>query len=266
MMSVKTWKLDLVRPEHVMKAAMIWDRMDRRLAKDKLYFEAGFDDSKKYDVIINGVAYPPKPIGSFAHHLAVHRLIPRKEFGGSKGGKWHRCFQELGFDVVYKGTRNSIFPKASTCDSSKKSACEDIAQITSNRQLSDTQRLAEIMCRIGQGEFRNALMAVWKGCCAVTGCSIPEALRASHIKPWSECSSAPEERHDPQNGLLLTANLDALFDRNLISFDDEGLILISKKVPQSEYKRLGLRSDWSLRESMSSRMLNFMRMHRERLI
>ena len=256
--SVKTWKLDLVRPEHVIEAAAIWDRRGQGLAEDELYFREGFGDSHNFDVRINNKAYPPKPIGSFAHQLAGERLIARKEFGGAKRGKWHRRFRELGFDVVYKGTSVSIFSDISMYD--------DIENIASNRKLTATQRLAEVMARIGQVQFRNDLMKVWRGRCSVTSCMVPEALRASHIKPWSECDSTPEERHDPQNGLLLIANLDALFDRNLISFDNEGLILISNKIPKSEYERLGLRSDLHLTRSMGSRMLHFMRMHRERLL
>jgi putative restriction endonuclease len=38
-------------------------------------------------------------------------------------------------------------------------------------------------------------------------------LRASHIKPWSDCSN--RERLDPLNGLLLVAHIDALFDNGL---------------------------------------------------
>lgn len=256
--SVKTWRLDLVRPEHVTRAAEIWDRRGRGLATDELYFREGFGDSQNYDVRINGKAYPPKAIGSFAHHLAGEGLIPKDEFGGAKRGKWHRRFYELGFDVVYKGTKVSIF--------SDLSIYGDIENIVSNRQLTATQRFAEIMTRIGQGQFRNDLMKVWQGRCSVTGCMVPEAIRASHIKPWSECGSTPEERHDPQNGLLLIATLDALFDRNLISFDNDGLILISEKIPKPEYSRLGLRPDLRLRKAMGSQMLGYMKAHRERLV
>lgn len=257
-MSVKTWRLDLVRPEHVTRAAEIWDRRGRGLATDELYFREGFGDSQNYDVRINGKAYPPKAIGSFAHHLAGGGLIARDEFGGAKRGKWHRRFYELGFDVVHKGTKVSVF--------SDLSIYGDIENIVSNRQLTATQRLAEVMARIGQVQFRTGLMKVWQGRCSVTGCSIPEAIRASHIKPWSECGSAPEERRDPQNGLLLIATLDALFDRNLISFDSEGLILISKKIPKPEYARLGLRCDLRLRTPMGAQMSNFMKWHRDRLL
>lgn len=50
-------------------------------------------------------------------------------------------------------------------------------------------------------------------------------LRASHIKPWSD--SEPAEKLNPDNGFLLCLNHDGLFDAGLISFADDGTIMIS---------------------------------------
>jgi len=50
----------------------------------------------------------------------------------------------------------------------------------------------------------------------------------SHIKRWRNSNNS--ERLDVYYGLLLTANLDALFDRGLVSIADDGAILISSKV------------------------------------
>lgn len=86
-----------------------------------------------------------------------------------------------------------------------------------------TERLSEILARIGQGGFRRDVLELWDGRCAVTACDCSELLRASHIKPWRD--SNHRERHDPQNGLPLVANLDALFDRGLLSFADDGTAL-----------------------------------------
>lgn len=43
-------------------------------------------------------------------------------------------------------------------------------------------------------------------------------MRASHIKPYNECTN--EEAFDINNGLLLSANADALFDKYLISVNE----------------------------------------------
>lgn len=63
-------------------------------------------------------------------------------------------------------------------------------------------------------------------------------LRASHIKPWSECTN--REQLDPLNGLLLVAHIDALFDSGLISFESDGSMLVSDRVARAERRRFRL--------------------------
>ena len=82
-------------------------------------------------------------------------------------------------------------------------------------QTTEVQRL--VRQRVGQQAYRQAMLDYWGGACAVTGLAWPQALRASHAKPWAECASCPE-RLDVFNGLLLSANLDVLFDSFLVSF------------------------------------------------
>src|ERR1700761_1037941 len=48
-----------------------------------------------------------------------------------------------------------------------------------------TTRQALIEARLGMGAYRSQLEVRWHNQCAVTGCKLPELLRASHIKPWS---------------------------------------------------------------------------------
>ena len=57
-------------------------------------------------------------------------------------------------------------------------------------------------------------------------------LVASHIKPWSKSDAS--EKLDFENILLLCSMHDALFDKGLISFDDNGKILISKELGEKE--------------------------------
>jgi putative restriction endonuclease len=70
--------------------------------------------------------------------------------------------------------------------------------------------------RLVQAAFRKEVARRANGCCVVTGCTTPAALRASHILSWKE---HPKLRSDPDNGLYLVGTLDALFDRGRISFD-----------------------------------------------
>lgn len=111
--------------------------------------------------------------------------------------------------------------------------------------LSETEREAVVRARVGQGVFRDRVMELWGGQCAVTGADFAPALVASHIVPWSDCDN--DARLDPGNGLLLVGTLDRLFDARFISFDDDGAILISPFVPESSYATLGLRLDLKLR-------------------
>jgi hypothetical protein len=101
------------------------------------------------------------------------------------------------------------------------------------RKLRQTTRDAVIQARIGQGQFRTDLVLYWNGC-AILGQMQSAFLRASHIKPWRDCSN--EERLDVFNGLLLTPNLDHLFDTGFLSFEGRKLIVS----PQLEGKIAGL--------------------------
>jgi hypothetical protein len=113
----------------------------------------------------------------------------------------------------------------------------DVAALE-DEELPPTTRKALIDARLGQGRYRRQLMHRWNGACAVTGSRLAAILRASHCKPWRR--SSPQERLDSANGLLLSANLDALFDSGLISFDEFGHMLIAAAVSADERVVLGL--------------------------
>ncbi|MCW5657118.1 MAG: HNH endonuclease [Burkholderiaceae bacterium] len=103
---------------------------------------------------------------------------------------------------------------------------------------STTEREAMVRQRIGQQLFREGLMTLWQGRCAVTGLDVPELLRASHAKPWAD--STDEERLDVYNGLLLAAHLDAAFDAGLLGVDDYGRVLLSPQLLGSAAQLLGV--------------------------
>ncbi len=127
--------------------------------------------------------------------------------------------------------------------------------------LPATETEETVKQRVGQDVYREALMNYWKGACAVTNSTIPEILRASHAKPWKGCSSA-EERLDVYNGFLLSANLDALFDKGLITFDDDGNIMLSSQLNESNLKRVGIYPDMRLRW-IDAHHLPYLQYHRE---
>jgi HNH endonuclease len=127
------------------------------------------------------------------------------------------------------------------------------------REVTETEREALIKARVGQGNFRTDVIALW-GCCAVTGCSLSKILVASHIVPWTSCETN-QERLDAFNGLLLTPNLDKLVDRCLIAFNDDGSILLSKELTAEERVLLGVSEKTKLR-FVRPAMLPYLQRHR----
>lgn len=120
----------------------------------------------------------------------------------------------------------------------------ELAELPASIAGTEVERM--VRQRVGQNKFRDAMMDYWGGACAVTGVAVPEVLRASHAKPWAECVS-DAERLDVFNGFLLSANLDALFDRFLISFDEQGMMVVSTKLTERDLQPLGISSDMRLR-------------------
>ena len=113
--------------------------------------------------------------------------------------------------------------------------------------------------RRGQGLFRKRLDEHWITC-AVTGCTPRALLRASHIQPWKVSSNA--DRLNPDNGLLLAAHLDAAFDRGLISFDDDGRILINhSRLPATDAEMIAILPTMELR-AVKAEHRPFLAIHR----
>ena len=105
----------------------------------------------------------------------------------------------------------------------------DVDEIIATDTLSPTEKQVLMNARLGQGRFREHLLQQWQGC-AVTGYPMPAMLVASHIKPWRAANNI--ERLDPNNGLLLLANLDKAFDKGFISFETSGRIILSSTLEQ----------------------------------
>ena len=124
--------------------------------------------------------------------------------------------------------------------------------------LSATEKQSVTKARIGQGMFRQLLFEMWEGC-AVTDIRLPNVLRASHIKPWR--FSTNSERLDPHNGLLLLPQYDQLFDKGLISFDENGTLMRSRAIEHIEARKLGIDVNDKLR-ALSKRHQTFLDYHR----
>lgn len=127
----------------------------------------------------------------------------------------------------------------------------------------ETTRAQVILARRGQGLYRERLLAAWGGACAVTGLAEPAFLVASHAKPWSDATDA--ERLDGENGLPLVPNLDKLFDKGWISFDDDGAVLLSPALSAEAAAALGVTPSLRLRLPLSDRQKTYLRAHRDKV-
>jgi len=111
--------------------------------------------------------------------------------------------------------------------------------------ISATEREATVRQRVGQNLFREGLMALWGGRCAITGLDVPELLRASHAKPWADSNDL--ERLDVYNGLLLAAHWDAAFDAGLVTVGAGGALVSSPALRESSHAVLGFTSAMGVR-------------------
>lgn len=127
--------------------------------------------------------------------------------------------------------------------------------------LSASEREAIVKARIGQGRFRNDLLAYWSSC-AVTGCKQAGLLKASHIKPWAQASLM--ERTYMYNGLFLSPNLDTAFDSGYISFNADGKILLSPQLTDEDAQALSIGEGMRLRK-METEHGGFLAYHREHI-
>jgi hypothetical protein len=144
------------------------------------------------------------------------------------GGPQHGLVSSLSVSRAHGGTVFYVTPYEweAITSATGRSIDFDIEELRRRRDLTPTQREALVQARRGQGRFRQDLLQEWGGC-AVVGCTAPSVLGASHIKPWKK--SSDEERLDAANGLLLSANLDALFNDGLVTFGDDGRMSVSDR-------------------------------------
>lgn len=137
----------------------------------------------------------------------------------------------------------------------------EIAAIRADKTIPETEREALIKARRGQGQFRKNVLAI-EQTCRLTGVDQLEHLRASHCMPWRRSSNA--DRLDGSNGLMLTPNADHLFDKGLISFDDNGDLLISTVAHAPSLRRMGIDPDVPRNVGpFSERQSLFLKYHRD---
>ena len=136
-------------------------------------------------------------------------------------------------------------------------------QVANDDAIRETDRLAIIRARNGQGLFKDRVSKIEKRC-RITGVENPVHLVASHCKPWRDSSN--EERLNGENGLLLTPSIDHLFDRGFISFENTGKLIISPVAHQPSLQRMGVNTDSVNVGDFTSGQKQFLDFHRNAVL
>jgi len=118
-------------------------------------------------------------------------------------------------------------------------------------QDAKTKTMTSIDYRLYQMKFRQCLLAVYEGKCAITGCDVSDALEAAHITPYMG-----DKTNDVQNGLLLRADIQTLFDLGKITISPKDLrVILHRDLCNTHYSTLQgkkisvpkMKSDWPSR-------------------
>jgi hypothetical protein len=124
--------------------------------------------------------------------------------------------------------------------------------------LTETERNYLRSSRVGQGQFRKDLLSKYEDKCPITGIEQDQLLVASHIKPWKVCTNT--ERLDSNNGILLSALVDRLFDKGLVSFSEDGEVIVSPRLSTGDSAKCGIDQWQRLQLTAQSRI--YMEYHR----
>lgn len=211
-----------------------WTELETKRAL-YLYFQLPFGQlhSGNSEIIELARALGRTP-SSVAMKLANFASLDPKIIGtGRKGlagaSALDRCIWE---EFNNDWTRLILDVEASARDDSLNNVVkEEFSSFVHEPSMGATTVMATIEQRIGQQFFRRAVLANYDNRCCLTAISEPSLLNASHIIPWSVDS---HNRHNPRNGLCLSATFDRAFDRGLMAVDDAGKARFSCALLESD--------------------------------
>ena len=215
------------------------------------HYDSGLKVVSK-DMMNEGVITKPlQDMELFELDLAIE-LILRNKFFQDKDKIGKRMYRN-----ALKHFRLFVF----TMNGSQKSEEKEVNRIEQDVTLSRTEKEAIVKARIGQGLYRDKLLRKYRDGCIITHINIPEVLIASHIKPWSVSNNF--ERTSGENGFILSATYDRLFDRGLISFENNGKIMLSNIITTDNAKRLELENGRIYDIKFNPGMKDFLAYHRD---
>jgi len=140
---------------------------------------------------------------------------------------------------------------------------EDDAQQIFGDELRDDRRLRDpYLHRLYKNQLREESISILgSSSCMVEKLDFP-VLIASHIKPFAR--STEQEAYDANNGILLSRNMDSLFDLGYISFNDDGEMLLSKRLSDGMAQYL---PNYGLdRDFLNENRVKYLQYHRKEIL
>jgi putative restriction endonuclease len=126
---------------------------------------------------------------------------------------WAHNNLEAGRKLVYDFPWRTLpNPFAFAADgTTPESIAKDIAE---NRKDAD-EKFAQVKVRgVAQQIFRNVMLKLYGGRCAISGDGGEPLLQAAHIMPWGKAT--PSQKRSPTNGILLSLTHHRMFDLDWI--------------------------------------------------
>lgn len=226
-----------------------WMSQNTELSESSITKYSGAVGTVSKEMCLKGTIQKPlEDMSPFELDLAIALILSDPDFV-SKNTRGNHMYSNALKQYRY-------FLNAMTEDSDDHSF---IDEIKNDALIPETEKTAIIQSRVGQGIFRKSLFDKYQGRCIITGIDHPKLLVASHIKPWAVSSN--RERLSVDNGLLLSATYDRLFDSGLITFDSYGKIFLSSFIGAENIKRLRLSPGMSFDLRMSEKMKEYLSYH-----
>lgn len=151
-----------------------------------------------------------------------NRGVSGMKNAGKLDKKIYQEFSNNWDDLIYES--ETILNNKLGNESFDKTYSKEI-EIDLNKEGADITRI--VKTRVNQSFFRTVVLNIYSQKCAVTNINLSELLIASHIVPWA---INKKERLNPSNGICLSPLYDKVFDKGLMTVDDEYRIKFSKRL------------------------------------
>lgn len=128
--------------------------------------------------------------------------------------------------------------------------------------IGETSKSTQTKIRIGQEKFRKNLFKYLE-LCPITGINDKRILLASHIKPWAVSTNV--ERLDIYNGFIFSPTIDKLFDKGLITFENNKELIASPTLSKINIENIGVVAGRKYYKLPIENRLNYLQFHRENI-